>query len=365
MQKAEELSQQEDWWQPDQYANLNNPAAHYLTTGPEIWKQTEGKITHFVATTGTCGTLTGCSRYFKKRAEEENREPVKIVAVTPIVGHDIPGVRSRQQLALTHHFHEDEYDVVVDCDNREAYEATALINQKESLQGGPTSGLGLAGAVKGVPDEEGNVVVLIFCDSVFKYTDNVRKHLPDLFPPTKVGTKESRLYDRMVQQSKDPNNPDVLTHITLKQYVDSNKGKFVVVDVRPKDEFDDYCHVPGAIHIPLEDLEEAFEDNDRSVLSKLPEDKNTTILSMCNRGIASAAAHQTFKGLGYPSKNVWKGMFAWVKSELPVTGKSNVGPAKDAFENEVVDGVNLDRIITDKPASDLNLFAKPQGAGQY
>ena len=104
MVQAEKLGQQEDWWQPDQYSNLNNPAAHFLTTGPEIWKQTEGKVTHFVATTGTCDTLTGCSRYFKSIGAD-----VKVVAVTPVVGHDIPGVRSREQLKLTNHFHEHEY----------------------------------------------------------------------------------------------------------------------------------------------------------------------------------------------------------------------------------------------------------------
>ena len=80
----------------DQYSNEDNPGAHYKTTGPEIWRQTEGKITHFVAGLGTCGTITGTGRFLKEKNPE-----VKVFGVYPEEGHDIPGVRSQRQLAQT------------------------------------------------------------------------------------------------------------------------------------------------------------------------------------------------------------------------------------------------------------------------
>ena len=321
---------------------MNNPAAHFLTTAPEIWKQTEGKVTHFVATTGTCGTLTGCSRYFKSIGAD-----VKVVGVTPIVGHDIPGVRSRAQLELTNHFHESEYDCVVDCNNQEAYEATALINKKESLQGGPTSGLGLAGAVKAVPDEEGNVIVLIFCDSVFKYTDNVRKHLPHLFPKAgpQADPKASRLYKTMQKLYMNPSNPDVLDHTNVGEFYKKQNGNVVVVDVRPDDEFKDWCRAPNAVHIPLKELERAFEENDQAILSKLPADKSTPLLSVCNRGIASATGLIVLKGLGYPAKNLWGGMFSWVHNELPIEGNAYIGITKNDFERDVEKNADLEKLL--------------------
>ena len=89
----------------DQYANEANPDAHFRTTGPEIWRQTEGKITHFVASLGTCGTITGTGRFLKGR-----NPAVKVLGVYPEDGHDIPGVRSRRQLDQTKLYFPKEYD---------------------------------------------------------------------------------------------------------------------------------------------------------------------------------------------------------------------------------------------------------------
>ena len=81
---------------PNQYENEANLEAHVLSTGPEIWRQTEGKVTHFVAGTGTCGTITGNGRFLKSK-----NPGVQVIAVHPAEGHDIPGVRSIKQLELT------------------------------------------------------------------------------------------------------------------------------------------------------------------------------------------------------------------------------------------------------------------------
>jgi cysteine synthase len=86
MAKADELARQPGWHELNQYKNEANPEAHFRTTGPEIWRQTGGKVTHFVAALGTCGTITGAGRFLKSRRPE-----VKVIGVHPTDGHDIPG----------------------------------------------------------------------------------------------------------------------------------------------------------------------------------------------------------------------------------------------------------------------------------
>ena len=155
--KAHELSERDDFHMLNQYVNQANPEAHVKTTGPEIWRQTGGKITHFVAGLGTCGTVTGNGRFLKSKNPD-----VQIMGIHPVEGHDIPGVRSIKQLAMTKLFSPDEYDQMVSVDNQEAYELCLRLNREESIVAGPSSGMALAGAFKLVPDEPGNVVVVFF-----------------------------------------------------------------------------------------------------------------------------------------------------------------------------------------------------------
>jgi len=149
--KAMETAERPDFHMLNQYANEANPRAHYKTTGPEVWKQTEAKITHFVAALGTCGTLTGTGTFLK-----EKNPDIKLIGVHPQEGHDIPGgVRSIRQLQQTKLFRKDLYDHLVEVTNREAYDMCLRLNREESLIGGPSSGLALAGALKIVKDEPG------------------------------------------------------------------------------------------------------------------------------------------------------------------------------------------------------------------
>src|SRR5262245_61314542 len=180
MAKANELAQQPGWHQLNQYKNPANPDAHFRTTGPEVWRQTEGKVTHFVAGLGTCGTITGTGRYLKSKNKN-----VKVLGVHPNPDHDIPGVRSLRALKLTDFFLPQEYDGMVEIANKEAYALCKRLNQEESIIAGPSSGMALAGAFKLVPDEPGALCVVVFPDNAFKYTSSFRKHLPELFPPEK------------------------------------------------------------------------------------------------------------------------------------------------------------------------------------
>src|SRR5258708_2564175 len=176
MQKATEMGNQPGWHQLDQYKNPANPDAHYRTTGPEIWKQTDAKVTHFVAGLGTCGTITGTGRFLK-----EKRKDIQVLGVHPAEGHDIPGVRSLRQLKQTALFFPKEYDQLQEVSNADAFEMCRRLNQEESIIAGPSSGMALCGALKMVPDKPGVVCVVIFPDNAFKYSSSIKKHLPGLY----------------------------------------------------------------------------------------------------------------------------------------------------------------------------------------
>ena len=107
-------------------ADLANRLAHYETTGPEIWRQTDGKVTHFIAGVGTCGTITGTGRFLKRR-----NPGVKVLAAIPEEGHDIPGVRSRRQLKQTKLYRPAEYDGDTEITNKEAFDLCLRLNREE------------------------------------------------------------------------------------------------------------------------------------------------------------------------------------------------------------------------------------------
>ena len=129
---------------------------------------------------GTCGTITGTGRFLRSKKKD-----VGVFGVHPAEGHDIPGVRSLRQLKLADFFVPAEYTGVVEVGNEEAYRLCKRLNQEESIIAGPSSAMALAGAFALVPDEPGNVCVVIFPDNAFKYASSFKKHLPELFPAAK------------------------------------------------------------------------------------------------------------------------------------------------------------------------------------
>lgn len=283
----------------NQYGNEANPDAHYQTTGPEIWNQTGGAVSHFVAGLGTCGTITGAGRFLKER-----NASVSLIGVHPAEGHDIPGVRSLSRLAQTRFFDPDSYDGLVEVDNDTAYELCARLNREESIPAGPSSALALAGAFLSVPDEPGHRVVVVFPDSVHKYASSMKRHVPGVGGGESGGPKNPReeLLDSMVENSRA--NPDLTIDIDgAERWVEN--GAFVL-DVRTRESFM-AGHVPGAWNAPLLDLPDRVPE--------LPDDRDTPVLAICQRGNLSLSAVLYLKSLGYT--NAWSvngGTNAWADS---------------------------------------------------
>ena len=294
--KATEIADRPGFHMLNQYANEANPEAHYKTTGPEIWRQTDGKVTHFVSGLGTCGTITGTGRFLK-----EQKNSVKILGVHPEEGHDIPGVRSIRQLQQTKLFFPDEYDGLVEVTNQEAFDLCLRLNREESIVAGPSSAMALSGAFELVPDEPGNVAVVIFCDSAFKYASSVVKYLPGLeAEEPKSATPRNALLDKMVENVRGNSGLTIDVDAAHVQWQD---GKSSVIDVRPSEQYQE-AHIPCALSLPLSELGED--------LSVLPSDLDTPILSVCQRGNVSLSGVLLLKSLGYRNvRSIIGGTLAW------------------------------------------------------
>ena len=148
----------------DQFNNENNPDAHYIGTGPEIWRDTQGKVTHFVSAMGTTGTIMGVSRYLK-----EQNPDIQIVGVQPEEGSSIPGIRRWPKEYLPGIFDETRVDQVIDVSQQEAEETTRILAAKEGIFCGISSGGAIAAALKLNKEVENAVIVSIICDRGDRY----------------------------------------------------------------------------------------------------------------------------------------------------------------------------------------------------
>lgn len=164
---------------PNQYENDLNAKAHEQTTGPEIWHQTQGKVTHVFAALGTCGTVTGLARFLKAQ-----NPAVKVIAVQPSANHDVPGLRNTSELAVSKLFDPALIDEILEIDFNLAYTRAADLFRTEGLRAGPSSGLIFEGATRVIAREHAagrtGHAVAIFCDDAFKYTASFTRHLPEL-----------------------------------------------------------------------------------------------------------------------------------------------------------------------------------------
>jgi cysteine synthase B len=148
----------------DQFANPDNPLAHYRTTGPEIWSQTGGRITHFVSSMGTTGTIMGVSRYLK-----EQNPGVCIVGLQPADGSSIPGIRRWPQAYLPRIFEPARVDLVLDIGQREAEDTMRRLAQEEGILCGVSAGGAVAGALRVAATTENALIVAVICDRGDRY----------------------------------------------------------------------------------------------------------------------------------------------------------------------------------------------------
>jgi cysteine synthase B len=148
----------------DQFSNPDNPRAHYEGTGPEIWRDTSGTITHFVSAMGTTGTIMGTSRYLK-----EKNSAIEIVGVQPAEGASIPGIRRWPEDYLPSIFDATRVDRTIDVSQDEAEKTTLALAAKEGIFCGVSSGGAVAAALKLSERLEHAVIVAIICDRGDRY----------------------------------------------------------------------------------------------------------------------------------------------------------------------------------------------------
>jgi len=148
----------------DQFSNADNPEAHYIGTGPEIWRDTRGTVTHFVSSMGTTGTIMGTSKYLKECNPE-----IKIVGVQPSDGASIPGIRRWPQEYLPKIYDRRRVDMIIDVTQEDAEATTVALGKEEGIFAGISSGGAVSAALRLSETIEKSVIVVIICDRGDRY----------------------------------------------------------------------------------------------------------------------------------------------------------------------------------------------------
>jgi S-sulfo-L-cysteine synthase (O-acetyl-L-serine-dependent) len=161
---AEKMVREKKGTMLDQFANPDNPQVHYETTGPEIWRDTDGKITHFVSSMGTTGTIMGCSRFFKQKNPK-----VQIVGCQPQEGSQIPGIRKWPEAYLPKIYEKTRVDRVESVSQAEAEEMTRRLAREEGIFAGISSGGAIHVALRIAKELRNAVIVTVICDRGDRY----------------------------------------------------------------------------------------------------------------------------------------------------------------------------------------------------
>lgn len=181
IRKAHQLVTKEPdkYYMPNQFENENNVLAHYETTGPEIFTQTNGEVDVFVAGIGTGGTLMGTGRYLKERKPQ-----IKIIGVEPTVGHKIQGLKNMQEAIVPKIYHSEELDEKITVEDDPAYEMTRLLATKEGIFVGMSSGAAVAGALQIAKKMRSGIIVVILPDRGDRYlSTNLFRSICGKCPP--------------------------------------------------------------------------------------------------------------------------------------------------------------------------------------
>ena len=161
---AEKMRDEEGYYMLNQFGNPDNYLAHYYTTGPEIWRDTEGKVTHFVSAMGTTGTIMGVSRFLK-----QVNPAIQIVGTQPTDGSSIPGIRRWSAEFLPEIFESSRVDRVIDVSQQQATEMTRRMAKEEGILAGMSSGGALHAAIELSKELEEGLIVCITCDRGDRY----------------------------------------------------------------------------------------------------------------------------------------------------------------------------------------------------
>ncbi|MBC6367084.1 cysteine synthase CysM [Algoriphagus sp. AK58] len=161
---AEQMREEDGYFMLNQFGNPDNYLAHYKTTGPEIWRDTDGKVTHFVSAMGTTGTIMGVSRYLK-----EMNPAIQIVGTQPTDGSSIPGIRRWSPEFLPAIFEKERVDRVIDVSQQQATEMTRRMAKEEGILAGMSSGGALHAAIELSKELEEGLIVCITCDRGDRY----------------------------------------------------------------------------------------------------------------------------------------------------------------------------------------------------
>ena len=161
---ANAMAQRGEGWQLDQFNNPDNPLAHYRTTGPEIWAQTAGRVTHFVSAMGTTGTITGTSRFLK-----EKNPNVRVVGLQPAEGSRIPGIRRWPEEYRPGIYRPELVDETLDILQKDAEDTVRALARREGICCGISSGGAVSGALRVAAANPGAVIVTIICDRGDRY----------------------------------------------------------------------------------------------------------------------------------------------------------------------------------------------------
>ncbi len=161
---ADEKGASGEYFLLNQFANPDNPAAHFKTTGPEIWRDTDHQITHFVSSMGTTGTIMGCSAFLK-----EQNPDIQIVGCQPSEGSSIPGIRRWPKEYVPKIFDPQKVDRVMDVSQEEAEETCRQLAKQEGIFAGASSGGAAAASLRLSKELKEGIIVFIVCDRGDRY----------------------------------------------------------------------------------------------------------------------------------------------------------------------------------------------------
>jgi cysteine synthase B len=161
---AQEMADTGEYFMLNQFANPDNYKMHYKTTGPEIWNDTKGRITHFVSSMGTTGTIMGVSRFLK-----EQRKDINIIGVQPTAGSRIPGIRRWSPAFLPKIYEPQRVDRIIDVSTEQATTMTRRMAKEEGIMGGMSSGGSLHAAISLAQELDSGIIVCITCDRGDRY----------------------------------------------------------------------------------------------------------------------------------------------------------------------------------------------------